>query len=388
MNRNIAGLAIVGLICLAVVSFLSSMADDRDEKPASASPSPSGMATYRSPNSGGGGSVPQPENRPPVQPTESETRRLLILYKEKFAGSGLKGLESLDEIETRGLERTPENLKSIRDLLKANITNDEKAVLTRILAGLYSRYDAQGNRGSRADPWNAEILGDLRTLATTPGNADAGGAAAVAYSRLGYSPDLLSVLSDAKTLGYINNNDYYGEVAHLLGFAPPDAQMQFLDQLRLGGNAYSLDILASQLQTQEQLRAFLPGALAAIKSILAQYPPKFPPEADRLDLIGAFQYADWLQTMALLDSSGNASNYDRFLLDHLNREKADPREIISFLFSDDGAQLIKRAGRSGLLNAAQNRIEAYAAQNAENRVIYDAVLEIETKLKAESPKLQ
>ncbi len=302
-------------------------------------------------------------------PPKSKGRTLLDLYKEKHAGRGDEGWLAIDAVYFAGLEPTRENLNEILNLLKRrDITANERATLARMLSRFFhSQSDSLGA--------NEVVLRTLEALATTPGNGQAGTTAAIEYSRMGYQPETSAILSKARELGYLDDDAYHGELAHLLRYSPADVQRRFVERIDASGSEYALDILASGCVHPAQLSDYPPETLAAIKSALARHPPKPLPEG-AYGLMWAIGASDWLQAMALLTSSGSEAKYDAFVLDVLNHPKTDPRQVIAFL-DRYGEALMTRMGRDGRLAAALQRIEAYSEEHPENVTMRNAVAEIQ-----------
>jgi hypothetical protein len=377
MTKYTVGLSILGLICFALVGLLFSKSADGDKSPSgwrpresssSIAPLPAWGAIGRSSDSAVATSAPNPS-----RPQRAEAQRLFKLYKEKFVNSGIDGRKLLDSIYVLGLAKNADNLRLTRDFLKSTNTSDEKVALSRILASFYLQDDALGA--------NADILGDLRDLVKS-GEAEVGNTAALAYSRLGYFPDSQGILSYARRAGYIDDGEYFGELVYLVRLAPKEAQIKILSTVGSSGNAFAIEVLASTLQKPEDLNRYSPDALSAAQSVLAKHQPSFPEAESQFDLTDATRYAMWLQASALISGSGDESKYEKFLLAQLNSAKTDPRGVVSFLISSDGDRLIGRVGQLGLLDYAQSRIGSYAAQNATNGTIQDAVSEVQSKLKA------
>ncbi|SDX75738.1 hypothetical protein SAMN04515617_106206 [Collimonas sp. OK242] len=318
-------------------------------------------------------SFSESEKPDPNKPKEVEAKRLFSLYQKKYIGSGVEGRALLETIDALGLPRTIENFRRVQELLKSKTTNEERITLTEMLSRFHSRDDALG--------LNSEVLTELKDLMNS-GNKGIGRAAALAYSNFGYLPDSLRVLSDVKDAGYLGDEEYYGQLAFLASQAPKDAQSDILNKIKLGGNQYSVDVLTYSIQKPDDLKQFSPETYGTVQAILAEHQPQFSENQNQFGLTDAVAYAAWLQATALLASSGNTANYDKYLLNELNTATTDPRKIISFLISSgDGERWAERVDQFGALRVAQNNIGLYAAQNPANKNIQETVAEAETKFK-------
>jgi hypothetical protein len=366
---------IVGLILLAGWGYLHIMTlveeAERVQKNPPLSPvhatSPSS-----SPTEIANGLISEPIYANNKLPKEVEVKRLFALYQKKYIGSGAKGRELLDAIRALGLPPTVENFNQVQELIKSKTTTEERVGLTRILANFFSINNALG--------FNDGVIADLKELVNS-GNKDVAGTAALEYTYFGYLPDSQHVLSYAKEAGYITDEIYYAQLSRVADSAPKDAQQEILNKIKLGGNAYSIEILTSDIQTPENLKKYSPETYTTLKTILAEHQPEFSEDPSQFGLTKAVTYSAWLQAVALVNSNGDPGSSDQFLLNQLNNNKTDPRKIISFLITGEGDPLIQRYGPSGGLARAQSNMELYAAQTALNLTAQGAIDEIKTKLR-------
>ncbi len=305
-------------------------------------------------------------------PKKDEAQRLFELYKSSYLGSGIKGRVILEAISSLGLEKSTENFRSMQAILRSKVTDDEKIMLVSLLPRFYSHDNSSG--------LNSEILTGLKDLLRT-NNKEIGAEAASEYSRFGYFSDSESILEYARSVGFLGNRSYYGELAHLLDYAPQDAQKRIIDVIKSGDdNDYAAGILVSTASSQEILNAFSPDALASLKEFLSTREPKF----SETEFGGDQGYNGWLWAMAMLNGVRDGAGWYQYVNKELNNDTSDPRKIIDVLAVTDeeqSIQLIRDFDRAGALEKIQQRIAAYTAKNREDPNLQYYLSQIERKIK-------
>jgi hypothetical protein len=311
-----------------------------------------------------------------VDPSESLSKKTTgnEIFEQYKQGNrhGFAGRMMLDDVDVLGIDKTAKNLKAVSDFLKSSLSNEEKVVLARILASFYLRDDANG--------WNSQVLDDLRQLAHS-GDKELARAATLSFSRLGYFPDSESILLAAKNAKQITDQDYYGELTHMLPFASADKQRAIADTIRSGGDTHSVDILSTMLPSTEMLKKISPDALAVIKAFILEHEPKFPQAPERFGLFDVIRYGEWLKSVAALSDKNSGFDFNNASTERLSDVNTDPRKIIAFLISSDGDKFISTASSSETFRRMQQHIEAYAAQNRGDVNIQDIVSTIRDKAK-------
>jgi hypothetical protein len=227
------------------------------------------------------------ENRP----RQAAAQGKLIEYQNKYRHSGQEGRAKLDEVYSLGLEVNADNIKLIRSLLASNISFDEKIALTRILASLYSPQST--------NEFNNAILSDLRGLAAS-GHKELGRTATYAYSRSGYFPDSVEMLTRSRDIGYFGDQDFYGELAHLLPYAPEDVQSEIIAKIKSSRNLYAAEILAAMVNNPEHLTRLPLSTRGGVMALLAGTEPKFSQATGTFSFSEGIQFTYWLHAMATL----------------------------------------------------------------------------------------
>ncbi|MCX7170066.1 MAG: hypothetical protein NTY41_07155 [Proteobacteria bacterium] len=294
-------------------------------------------------------------------------------YNSKFRNSGLEGRQMLEDIQAQGLAKTAENVKSTRSLLSSSVTSDEKVVLARILGSLYTYGDKTG--------MNNAITSDLKGLVYT-GQKEVARAGVLAFSRLGYFRDSNDVLLYARNNGFIDTDEYYAELAHIVLFAPAHDQVDLVSKIKDGKNRYATEILASITQDPEAIKNVYPETQKSILSSLDASEPAFAQALGEFSLIDAVRYSTWLQSVANLSSAAGNVKYEDVVLARLNDDKIDPRKIMAFLMSPEGKNLIKKIGQSSPFDKVLERVSLYSKQLPQNVLMKQIVQDIKVTIKS------
>lgn len=298
---------------------------------------------------------------------------LFLEYSSKFVNKGAEGRMVLDAVYARGLKKTPENINKTRTLLASKISDEEKVGLIRILGSLYSP--------ASTSTLNEAILSDLRKFSTS-GNKEIGRTAVLTYSRLGYFPDSVNMLTSARNSGYIDNRNFCGELAHLLPYAPVDGQTQLIEKIKSEGDSFSAEILASYFQNKELIKRLSPQTRDAVLSYLEVNEPAFVQATGEFDFVDGIRYSAWLHAMATLSSMSKNANYADYVITRLDKERTDPRKMMGFLMSAEGQQLISQVARTHALDNVQEKMNLYVKQHPMNSTMQEVVRTINERIKA------
>jgi hypothetical protein len=327
-------------------------------------------------------------SRPPRQPAEAKAKlskyqnQLRLPEYQNELGQSLnnsrqpssRGVALLDEVYILGLEPSADNVEAVRALLASNVSFDEKVSLTRILARFYS---PQGPNNV-----NEKILSALRGLIAS-GHKDLGREAMYAYSRTGYFPDSIDLLTRAKNAGYFADKDYHGELAHLLPYAPEAAQNEIMNRIASGREEYASDILALTISNPEQLKRLPTGIKERVMQFLAVTEPKLTPATGAFSMSEGVRFTYWLHAMATLSEATSKTSYVDFVNRVLHDPSTDPRKIMFFFVNSEGRQVIATYGGKSY-ESLLPKISRYSAQHPANQVMRDTVAEVSDLIKTAS----
>lgn len=271
----------------------------------------------------------------------------------------------LDELyAASNFSKTQDNFEALRQSLKTSGSSEERVGLARLLSTFYSPNDANGlNKAVRAALLDAKTSNDMSYLS----------ASVLAYVRLDYFDDSESFLAHARERRAIDDDAYYGELAHLLNLAPPGGRASILQNLQQGDNRYAGDILASQLK-QGGAVAELPSPEARVlEKMLADREPVMPGEKNQIGLISTFQYSDWLKSVATLRAAGDPAKYDRAILERIGAPESDPRKAIAFLSNSESDSFILSQHRTPAYAQLLARIDTYAREPSSSPTVQELV---------------
>lgn len=314
-----------------------------------------------------------PAATPKLTQSESEANSMLREYASKHKGSGSTGHNMLEIISTKGLPRTAENVNLVRSTLASAVTDDERVELARILGQLHSENDAHG--------LNKQIETDLKSMISA-NRGQSSRAATFAYVRSGYNRDSLSVLGQAKSKKMLDNNEYYGELAHLFNFAASDDQIAILSEIDSSKNRYGMEILASGLQSGSGDVKATPEVKAALVALLNKNEPMMPMAIGEFGYVDSIRYTNWLHKVSMLQAQATGTAYETLVLNRLNSDAIDPRKIMAFLISDEGDQFIRKVGKKAAFDPMMQKISIYSKQLPGNKIMRDAVLNVGAKIAA------
>jgi hypothetical protein len=273
----------------------------------------------------------------------------------------------LDTIYAKGLAKTAENVEAIRTLLASKVTTDEQVGLVRILGRISISDDKAGS--------NPIIAEDLRRLVYT-GHQDVATAATLAFSRLGYFQDSRAVLQYAKDKHYIDVDGYYGELAHLVSFAPAHDQVDMVSEIRSARNQYAIEILASMSKSAGFLPTIHPETQRALKQCLEENEPDMEKALGSFGGTDRIIFENWLDAVGTLSVATSTQSYSDAVFPRLNDESIDPRKIMAFLSSFAGKRFISDVGRKAPFENMMKRATHYSRQFPQNVHMRDAVQEI------------
>ena len=297
----------------------------------------------------------------------TDSKKIFLDYIATKKGSGAVGRDMIEQAELKGLPKTAEHVNLVRTTLASVITEDEKIAMTRLLASLHSPDDVTG--------MNKQIESDLRSIIYS-NQKGSSRAAVLAFARTGYYKDSQAVLSHAKLNGMINKDEYYGELSHILSFAPESDQLAIVSEIKSGKNRYATEILTAFTPSTAVGNKLYPETQSALLQLFLENEPIMPMAIGEIGYVDVIRYANWLHAVALLNNKTSGGKYEDYVLKRLNDNTIDPRKIMAFLVSDEGKSMIQRVGKKSLFDLAIQRIALYSKQLPGSYIMIDFVKEI------------
>jgi len=278
--------------------------------------------------------------------------------------SSLDNQNILMGVLIKRLQPNEANIALVRQDLAKSGSADDKILLIKLLASMYTpRVRTQ---------INLQIENDLRKLIDVSDKRIAAGAL-IEYSRLAYPTDRYQVLQRAHTSKVIDEDTYYGELAHGLRFSTPAQQIQMLDEMASGQNAYGHEVLAATYSNQDFIRQLAQSSKVKLLHTLSSCEPNFPMALDSFGGFDIARYAIWTDTTAMLGADVSGRPYPELVLERLSDPKIDPRKILAVLGSPEGQRVIRESKEVAKLRTMFSRGQAYVDMLPQNVMLSGAL---------------
>jgi len=295
-----------------------------------------------------------------------------VFDQYKLSGRRSAAAEAqLIEILNLRLPRSEANTIAIRNLLASPSTPNEQIGLIRLLATQYERGNPTGK--------NQLIIQDLRVLSASA-ESNVARAATFAFTRLGYLPGFEEVLGNAFKTSMLTQDEYFGEIAHVVAFAPSSDQARLARALRQSKNSYAAEIVAMQINSAVLPATWSTEARGEIGLLLEATEPVFPQAAGLYDLMAAVRYANWLNALATVRASVLNKEGAEFILNRLNDPGIDSRKVMAFLDSEYGPKLFQLIGEKARFRVVFEKISLYSNQHPQSGDMKEAVAEVAARL--------
>ncbi len=290
-----------------------------------------------------------PIGRSGPAPDYASSQRIVDAHR----GKSLPTAAKIEQLYARGLQPSPANISTVRGWLAAQGNTDQKVATIRLLGSLF--------RENGAAALNLAIARDIRTQ-TRSGDASIALAAVQTFSRLGYQPELIAVLDEARARKLITEDDYAQEIALALPLAPVGAQPALAQKLAENNNAFGAQVLAATVTTLEEAGRIAHQAAAALRNYMIAREPVLPMALGDFGLGDGGRYAEWLHTLAMFEQVSGQRSYAEAVWTRLDNEATDPRKILGFLTAPEGQAFVKAQGKSPRFARSAQRAAAFARQ--------------------------
>ena len=242
-------------------------------------------------------------------------------------------------------------------------STDEEMLRMKTLA---SRY-APGVRNQQ----NLLIESEIRKLIDSSDQRLAA-AAVLEYSRLAYPSDRYQILRRARGAKIIDDDAYYGELAHGLRFSSPVEQSRMLSELETARNAYAHEILASTFYSRHAFAQLDPSARVRLFALLSSAEPGFPLALDSFGGVDAARYVTWIDAVASMESQLGGKPYAELVVGRLSGPHVDPRKILAVFGNPEGEKVVRETRDAGQLRKLLERAQACSHSLPQNLMINDA----------------
>lgn len=299
--------------------------------------------------------------RPDPVPNKSAAD-LMQSYDSGVAGV-VKGQDLLIGVLNKTLPSNDTNIKTVRQSLAKAGAIDDKIVLMKVLASMYTpRVRTQQNLLIESDIKKLIDSTDQRLAAE----------AVIEYSRLSYPGDRYQVLQRARGAKIIDDDAYYGELAHGLRFSSPTQQSQMLSELEAARNPFGKEILAATFGKQELFLQLDPSAQVRLFKILSSQEPNFPLALNSFGVIDMARYVVWMDAVATIESRLSGKPYAELVLGRLSSPQIDPRKILAVFANPEGQRVIRESKDVNGLRKLLSRAQAYSSSLPNNVMLNGA----------------
>lgn len=293
---------------------------------------------------------PQPTLSPAA--AQQQAQALFDSYVSRFAGRR-EGGNLLIRAGAYGLPQTPRNTTALRRIVAGNTEQEEKVIAIRLLAAQYAKANPTG--------MNHLILADLKQQAIS-GLPRVAAIAIFAYSRLGYLPDSLAVLRAGRGRAVLDDDSYFGEIAHMLPGAPPSEQLEMSRMLRQSRNGYASDIAAGLVTADAPRSLLTQETTQELRRFLEESEPRFSITASRYDRLEATRYQYWLRAIAQLREGGFNRNGAELVLQRLSDPMLDTRKLYAFFTAPYAPEVLGHIPQRERYTAIMQRMASYPGQ--------------------------
>lgn len=299
--------------------------------------------------------------RPDPFPNKSAAQ-LMQSYNSGIAGS-VNGHELLIGVLNKTLPANDMNIKIVRQSLAKARSIDDKILLMKVLASMYApRVRSQQN---------LLIESDIKKLIDSP-DQRLGAAAVLGYSRLSYPSDRYQVLQRARGANTIDDDAYYGELAHGLRFSSPAQQAQMLAEFEHARDMYGNEILAATFGNEESFGQLDRSAQAKLFKVLSSREPNFPLALDSFGATDMARYVIWMDAVAMIESKLSGKPYVELVLRRLSGPQVDPRKILAVFGNPEGQRVIRESKDVNQLRKLLSRAQDYSDSLPQNIMLKGA----------------
>ena len=258
-------------------------------------------------------------------PSKKESAQDLL--DNLFFGRNSSSSEALDKASNLGLPSSYENIQKLNAIIQSRANLDQKKAAIRVLGQQYTNSQDTGIKNfARSSLLKALNSSQAREIQE---------AIILVYSRLDYFDDSLGVLERAYIKKIINDDKYYGDLAHLSIMAPPDAKSHIFNEILKSGNKFGAEIIASYISVD-------PGLIdrqsaKTVSMLLKNSEPTFDESRSVVGALQLAQYAGWIKAAANANKVETGLPVRKFIENHLSRDGQDPRKLLAFVM-DMGPQ--------------------------------------------------
>lgn len=278
-----------------------------------------------------------------------------------------KLLETLDELNAKGITGNSKNLDELDLRFRTSKDTEERVRLARLYNSAYF-----GTEDRFARERISKTISELLKTETVP---SVGRALALSHSRLFFNEQTKENLNFAYKNKFLSNDDYYGELAHIILGTLASTRSEIVKEIATSHNRYASEIVADLVIHSEKLE-FSKEEASSLRKYLTEIEPTFGGSPSSFGMIDAIRYEQWLRAIAIVESKENSSSADSLIFNKLTSANVDPRAAISLLISPYAETLLKEAKYLVNMNEIRQKAEKFIAQNPSELALQQAGAQI------------
>lgn len=284
---------------------------------------------------------------------------LMRSYNNGVAGS-VNRQELLIGVLNKRLPLSDTNLQTVRQSLAKASAIDEKILLMKVLASMYTpRVRSRQNLLIESDIKKLIDSADRRVAVE----------AVMEYSRLSYPSDRYQVLQRARSAKVIDDDAYFGELAHGLRFSSAAQQSEMLSEIEGARNRFGNEVLAATFGNQELFVQLDPSAQVKLFKFLSSREPDFPLALDSFGVIDMARYVFWMNAVTTMESKLSGKPYAELVLARLSGPLVDPRKILAVFSNPEGQRVLRETNDVNQLRKLLSRAQDYSSSLPQNPML-------------------
>jgi len=272
-------------------------------------------------------------------------------YEKNHIGKKIYGKMNLDTVQGLGLSASKENIQKISRLIKSSTSPDEKSSLIQIYADLYRKSN---------DIFQKNIIKlEIEDISKNSDNKEVLHAAVLSFSRMGYFESSIPILERAKSINAIDLDEYSGELAHLIPFAPSPIKSSMIDQIKDSNSEYGIEVLTMLLNNEVILSDMSAESREKSFKLLQANEPRLPQNTSNLGITDAIKFNKWFEAISKIEEFTNDKSYTKNLI---TDPDTDIRKLIAIAIDEKSIRNLSRNDETQI-SILEKSIEKHIALN-------------------------
>jgi len=184
------------------------------------------------------------------------------------------------------------------------------------------------------------------------------------YSRSGNYSNTREVLRLSLQNKFISEDEYFGELAHMLGIKSLET-VEVFNEIMSSKSRYGKEVAYSTMAANSGISDGMSGSeVNAVTAKLRENVPEFGGSIGDVGLSDVYRYSNWLRSIESVYN--NSNDFGDFLNDHILGGLKDPREIFAVIDAGYYNQL-KLAGKTEVIAFIDKNVNDYRRSYPNNQ---------------------